>query len=136
ATIAPSSAAVLELTTQVLAIASALGYYLGFATPGWLRTTWQFAELKNFLVGLAGRTGEERLTSLLDKLAPSAARAVGAKAVVVMLAPRGEQVLMIHSAGDSLHTFDTNQSVIVPDGLLAQARSDREALAADLSQPW
>ena len=26
-----------------IAIAVALAYYIGFATPGWLRTTWQFA---------------------------------------------------------------------------------------------
>ena len=135
ATIAPSIAVLLQVTSQVFAIASALGYYLGFATPGWLRTTWQFAEVKNFMVGVAGRTGEERLTSLLDKLAPAAARAVGAKAVVVMLAPDGEQ-LMIRSAGNSLQTFGTTHSVIVPDGVLAQARSERKAIAADASLPW
>jgi signal transduction histidine kinase len=121
--------------SQVLAIASAVGYYLGFATPGWLRTTWQFAELKNFLVGVASRTGEDRLTSLLDKLAPAAARAVGAKAVVVMLARDGEQ-LMMRSAGNSLQTFDATHSVIMPDGVLARARSEREAIAADTSLPW
>jgi GAF domain-containing protein len=136
ATIAPASAIPLQVTSQVFAIASALAYYLGFATPGWLRMTWQFAELKNFLVGLAGRTGEERLTSLLDNLAPAAARAVGAKAVVVMLAPDGEQVLMIRSAANSRQTFGTTHSAIVPDGVLAQARNAREAIAADTSQPW
>src|SRR3984893_8639440 len=119
ATIAPSSAVLMDVTSYVLAFACALAYYIGFATPGWLRTTWQFAELKSFLVGVAGRTGEERLTSLLDKLRPAAARAVGAKAVVVMLARDGEQ-LMVHSAGDSLQTLGTPHSVIVPDGLLAQ----------------
>src|SRR6202171_2041736 len=110
ATIAPSSAVLMDMTSYVLAIACALAYYIGFATPGWLRTTWQFAELNSFMVGLAGRTGEERLTSLLDKLAPAAARAVGAKAVVVMLAAEGEQVLTIHSAGNSLQTFDTTHT--------------------------
>ena len=37
AMIAPISAVPLQVTSQVFAIASALGYYLGFATPGWLR---------------------------------------------------------------------------------------------------
>jgi hypothetical protein len=68
ATIAPGSAVVLRVTSQAFAIGSALAFYLGFATPGWLRTTWQFAELKNFLVGLGGHTVEERLSSLLDNL--------------------------------------------------------------------
>jgi hypothetical protein len=135
ATIAPLSAVPMQVISQIFAIASALGYYLGFATPGWLRTTWQFAELKNFLVGVGGRTGEERLTSLLDKLAPAAARAVGAKVVVVMLAADGED-LTIRSAGNSLQTFSTTQSVVVPDGLLAQARRERGAIAADKSLPW
>jgi signal transduction histidine kinase/DNA-binding response OmpR family regulator len=133
--IAPSSAVPLEVTTYVLAIASALAYYIGFATPGWLRTTWQFAELKSFMVGVAGRTGEERLTSLMDKLAPAAGRAIGAKAVVVMLASDGDK-LMIHSAGNSLQTFVTTRSVIVPDGLLAEARYSRKTIAADESLPW
>jgi signal transduction histidine kinase/DNA-binding response OmpR family regulator len=136
ATIAPASAVPMQVISQVFAIASALAYYIGFATPGWLRMTWQFAELKNFLVGLAGRTGEERLTSLLDNLAPAAARAVGAKAVVVMLAPEGEQHLMIRSAGNSRQTFGTTHAVIVPDGLLTQARNEGEAIAADISLPW
>jgi signal transduction histidine kinase/DNA-binding response OmpR family regulator len=134
--IAPPVGLPLQVTSQLFGIASALGYYLGFATPGWLRTTWQFAELKQFMAGLAGRTGEERLTSLLDKLAPAAARAVGAKAVVVMLAADGEHALTIRSTADSVKTFGSSQSAIVPDGLLAQAIREAEAIAADTSMPW
>ena len=85
------------------------------------------------MVGLAGHTGEERLTSLLEKLAPAAARAVGAKAVDVMLASDGEQ-LIVHSASNSLQTLGRTESVIVPDGLLAQARNERDARRLSLSR--
>src|SRR5438132_11864384 len=53
-----------------------------------------------------------------------------------MRAGEGEQVLMIRSSGNSLQTFGATHAVIVPDGLLAQAKNEHKAIAADTSLPW
>jgi hypothetical protein len=58
-----------------------------------------------------------------------------ASALVVMLAADGDQ-LMIRSAGNSLQTPGMTHAVIPPDGVLAQARNERKAVAADTSLPW
>src|SRR5713226_4360144 len=64
----PSATPLTEPLTNLLALGSALGYYIGFASPRLLRRTWQRIEVEQFLIGLAGRSGETRVATALDYL--------------------------------------------------------------------
>ena len=45
----PDWVGVVRPVTDLVALASAVGYFLGFATPGILRRAWQEPELRAFL---------------------------------------------------------------------------------------
>ena len=73
-------------TVDLLALGSAVAYYVGMAPPAWLRRIWEGAEVRRFLVGLSGLSGTERVASTLDYLGPAAARATGGSAAIVGIA--------------------------------------------------
>src|SRR5262249_16901503 len=85
ATAAASTQAPAQALIHLLALASALGFYVGMAPPRWLRQTMQGAEVRRFLQGLSGLSGEQRLASTLEYLGPAAARATGGRAALVAL---------------------------------------------------
>jgi PAS domain S-box-containing protein len=68
--------------TLVVAIASAVTYYLGFAPPPWLRRSWQLAELRNYLLQAADQTADEKAG--IAQLCRSATQAVGGMAAGVV----------------------------------------------------
>ncbi len=74
-----------KLLADVLGLGTALGYYVGFAPPRWLRRSWQLVEFRAFVAGLSGHSAEDRFSEALGRLGGAAARAVGAKAGFVAL---------------------------------------------------
>lgn len=49
------------LLVLLLAIAASICYYVGFASPRWLRRAWQLAELRKFLLQISNKPIGERL---------------------------------------------------------------------------
>ncbi len=55
---APDGTDVIGMATQLLAVACAVAYYAGFATPTWLRRAWQEPAVRDFLADSASLTRE------------------------------------------------------------------------------
>src|SRR5438093_10864118 len=75
---------ILNATGQVLGLFSAVGFFVGFAPPAFLRRAWQAPELRNFLERAASLP---RLPSTLDivrELEKGAAAAAGAQARIAL----------------------------------------------------
>ncbi len=83
--IIPSLIQLWTVIVLVTAIASACCYYVGFATPRWLRRAWQLGELRRFLVTISRKPIGDRLdvTRALDELCQEANRAVGGVAAAI-----------------------------------------------------
>jgi signal transduction histidine kinase len=71
--------------SDLLALCSAMAYYVGMAPPGWLRHVWQGAEVHRFLLGLSGLSGDQRVASTLEYLPSAAARATGGSGAILAL---------------------------------------------------
>ena len=82
----PSSKWLLVPLMDLLSLGSAIAYYVGMAPPAWLRRIWQSSEIRRFLIGLSGRSGSQRVESILEYLGPAAARATGGIAAMIALA--------------------------------------------------
>jgi signal transduction histidine kinase/CheY-like chemotaxis protein len=82
----PVTHIVLKPLMDLLGLASAVAYYMGMAPPRWLVRVWQGGEVRRFLLGLTGLSGNQRMASILEYLGPAAARATGGKAAIIGLA--------------------------------------------------
>src|SRR5260221_6007852 len=71
---------------QIVAIAAALAFYLGFASPRWLRHAWQLTELRNYLLESATKQTPAQMgvSESLNRLCQAANRAVGGMAAAVI----------------------------------------------------
>jgi signal transduction histidine kinase/ActR/RegA family two-component response regulator len=80
-TASSSDSPIIELTVQVLALLSGIGFYGGFAPPLWLKVLWRRPERQ----ALDHATGElmsaTSVTEISDALLPRVASIVGARAV-------------------------------------------------------
>ena len=106
----PSQSPVVKVFSDLLALGSAVGYYIGFAPPAPVRRAWQMADLREFLTGLAGRSAEDRFTAALGRLAPAASHVVGGKGAVLFL---GES----HSATLQAYPDPENKAALLAAGL-------------------
>ncbi len=81
----PQQQILLFLTAELLAIACASAFYIGFIPPRWLRRDWQLTELHHYLVEAAHSAPAEDtgVAENLKRLCRSAARAVGGLAAGV-----------------------------------------------------
>jgi signal transduction histidine kinase len=94
-----SLAAGLGLLTALCALASGVAYFLGFATPPFLRRAWQMADLRSFLATVPTLAYLPDLRAVTAAYQDGAARAVGApnarvglwdEAAGVLHFPRGQ----------------------------------------------
>ena len=96
----PAAAPVLMPLNQLLGLVAILSYYFGFATPNWLRRSWQLSELYRFLSGASGQWIGERKEATLQRLCSSAERAVGGLVAAVALWDDTAQRLVITVSRD------------------------------------
>jgi signal transduction histidine kinase len=92
----------LQIGTQVLAITSAAGYFLGFATPSILRRAWQEPELRSFLGRAAALPRLPTTEAIVRELEVGAAPSVGAPDAAIGLWDEEKGVLNINWRGEKL----------------------------------
>jgi signal transduction histidine kinase len=83
----PSIAGLPSGLTQVLALASAIGYFVGFAPPQVLRRAWQEPELRAFLRGAASLPRLPDTPSIVRALQDGAGSTLGARATIGLFDP-------------------------------------------------
>lgn len=74
----PALATLARLSFAACSLASGLCYFVGFATPGWLRRAWQEPELRAFLGRAASLPRLPDTAAILDALEHGAATSIGA----------------------------------------------------------
>jgi signal transduction histidine kinase len=141
----PDAQALWTLLSRSFGLASGLGFYLGFATPAWLRRAWQFPELQAFL-GQIAHLPHLPVIAIVAEIERWAAATLGAPMAAVGVWQEEEGVLRFYfGAGhgsdapalpDSLreHGFITNGQVldVPPDRLVAgRAFRERRAILSD-----
>jgi signal transduction histidine kinase len=87
----PPAAAVLSPLSQVVGVLAIFSYYLGFATPAWMRRSWQYTELYRYLQQRGSSWHLEPLEVSLERLCVSSAQSVGGFAAAVLLKEDGPQ---------------------------------------------
>lgn len=94
----PELATLWTVLSRLLGLASGLGFFIGFAPPGWLRRAWQEPELRAFLGRAASLPRLPDTASIVQALEQGTAAALGAPGATVGLWAESEQVLRFGSA--------------------------------------
>jgi signal transduction histidine kinase/DNA-binding response OmpR family regulator len=115
-----------ELLYVILVLAGVC-YYAAFATPGWLRWSWQLEELHRFLRQGQGRSIDDRARETIDSLCTAAVAAAGGLIAVSALWDEGAQQFIL---GSALHSSGLPGRVAAGDGLLGRAWRERKAVVA------
>jgi signal transduction histidine kinase len=74
-----------------------IAYYLAFATPRWLRRSWQLSELYRFLHATTGRPALDRAAETLSHLEQTALQAVGGLAAAAARWVAAEQRFLLRA---------------------------------------
>jgi signal transduction histidine kinase/CheY-like chemotaxis protein len=139
-TVVPSVASLAQPVSNLLALGSALGYYVGFASPRLLRRTWQRIEVEQFLIGLAGHSGETRVATALDYLGPAAARATGGVWAVVAVGDTQTRQLVLHADSGSKRALAeagiTALELAADAPALMRAWHDQQPIATSHPEDW
>jgi signal transduction histidine kinase len=104
ALLAPVISAWASILTQLLITAAGLSYYVGFATPTWLRRAWQEPSIRTFLAHSAELTREPDETAMIRDLQRLAAEALGVPNAAVGLASPDGRVLRWVATDDPQET--------------------------------
>jgi signal transduction histidine kinase len=118
---APQYAELWRNLVDITALASGLGFFIGFAPPRWLRRAWQEPELRAFLGRAASLPRLPDTASILRELERGAADSVGAPNATLGLWDETAQVLRFTINGEelavapdddvaSMHTFRSQQA--------------------------
>lgn len=97
----PPASDIIPVWSSLIAIASGASYYLAFATPRWMRKTWQSAELYEFIHRNITSSATQGSSDQYTQLAQSALRTVGGQAAVVIPVSASEQHSVVQ-LGDPL----------------------------------
>ena len=93
AALLPDVAAVSAPLTQVLALASVVSFFLGFAAPAWLRRAWREPHLRSFLERSVHLSGVVDDRDVLTELQRAAADTLGAPGAALGLADAGGETM-------------------------------------------
>jgi PAS domain S-box-containing protein len=115
--------AVVAPLIQMLVLLSGLGYYLGFATPRWLRQYWQLSELPHFMRLTSLQKTRDRAT-VFEELSEAALRTVGGEAAVIAQCEADGRDLNIEIRG--VPSLQIKNLELGP-GLIAECWRRREA---------
>lgn len=90
-----------QIVTQLMVMSGAIAYYVGFATPTWLRRAWQEPAVRTFLAHSAELTREPDEKEMVRRLQGLVAEAVGTPTAVVALAsPDGRTLRFLGESGE------------------------------------
>jgi len=96
-----ATAVSLEVLSQLGAFFAAIAFFLGFATPDWIRRAWREPDLRRFLersLHLSGLRDEQRAIVEIQR---AAAAAFGAAGAAIGIAVPGQPILRyVNSAGE------------------------------------
>jgi signal transduction histidine kinase len=81
----PGLAPFTSVATNVLALASAVSYYVGFSTPGFLRRAWQEPLLRSFMVRAVRLAAGDDLPTIVGSLTRAAAQIASADVAAIGL---------------------------------------------------
>ena len=81
------------ILTQLLVTGGGVAYYVGFATPTWLRRAWQEPSVRSFLAHSAELTREPDETAMIRRLERLAAEAMGVPTAAIGVASPDERSL-------------------------------------------
>jgi signal transduction histidine kinase len=124
----PALAELLIHPAEVVAILAAWSFYLGFAPPRWLHSTWQLAELRQFLLQAVDKLSLEPRSQTLERLSQAATRVVGGSAAVTALWDDAKRELALHSSDEVLNGMFSTK-----DGIMGRAWKERKPLFAEAS---
>src|SRR5690606_31870222 len=99
----PSFESVSPMIGSLIGIGTGLAFYMAFALPRWLRRSWQFEEIRQFLLGPPGRATQSPLdeATIFDALSSAAVRAVGGFAAGVARQDGADGPWKIYHATDA-----------------------------------
>ncbi|MBI4788448.1 MAG: GAF domain-containing protein [Chloroflexi bacterium] len=97
----PEAAPVVRQISQLLSVSAIGCYYFGFATPLWLRRSWQLAELRRFLAEPVKQRMGAEMTETLERLCSASVRATGGLAASVVFWNAAETALVVRAATDA-----------------------------------
>lgn len=90
----PAFSAVWASMSAVLGLGAGFAYFVGFATPEWLRRAWQAPELRDFLAAAASLPRMPDSQAILRELERGAALTLGAEGARIGLWDEHRQVLL------------------------------------------
>ncbi|MER3466381.1 MAG: hypothetical protein C4340_04390, partial [Armatimonadota bacterium] len=96
--ILPAAASLISPAVQLAALLSGISYYLGFATPRWLRRTWQLSELYHFLHRAGDQPTREQTTEKLTSLCQAGVRATAGFAAIAAIWDEAAQQLKVQAS--------------------------------------
>jgi signal transduction histidine kinase len=132
--LAPISPDLLDLLGRTFAIVIGMCYYLSYATPRWLRRTWQLSELYRFLHTLGGQAAMEEADRLLDRLCAAAIRGTGAMAAVLALSDGSSPRLKLRAPQASPALPDALNDLTLRDGILGRVWREQHPML--ISRLW
>lgn len=78
-----SDASIARLVAELIGLGAGAAYFVGFATPLWLRRLWQEPELRSFLMRAPRLAASPDTDTLLGELAQAARSALGCEGVLI-----------------------------------------------------
>jgi len=101
----------------------AVAFYLGFATPRWLRQVWQLVELRNYLLGYVQKFAGKTSTEILDRLCLAVTQAIGFSVAVVALRDKDNEQLVLQKTSESTPIADFDWQA---EGVVKQVWRDQK----------
>ena len=124
--ILPAAASLISSAVQLAALLSGISYYLGFATPRWLRRTWQLSELYHFLHRAGDRPTGEQTAEMLTSLCQAGVRATAGFAAIAAIWDEAAQQLKVQASAGPWPDGDGS----IQAGRIADAWRERRPIVA------
>lgn len=122
----PAVASLISPAVQLAALLSGISYYLGFATPRWLRRTWQLSELYHFLHQAGDQPTREQTTEKLASLCQAGVRATAGFAAIAAMWDEAAQQLKVQASAGPWPDGDGS----IQAGRIADAWRERRPIVA------
>jgi len=98
--VVPSQQPVGASFIQISAIGSAFSFYLGLVSPQWLRQTWQFSELHQFLLQVTRSTQPATAAAVYNVLCHGTLKVTGGSQANILLKQESPARWMLHNPKD------------------------------------